>query len=625
MNTLKIYIPNRIVKTILIQLIILFLSQNIIFCQDVWNIHLGQKSYVNINHLPYYKWIPDGHISVLPDGQGKHMMFWSEYANSRTTGTSQFPEDQKTLEPVEDVFGGRVGNSGPSNGYNDGGSWLMSVHRHSGDTLIGFYHGESHWYPRDGDFTAWKTICLAYSYDNGYTWEDKGPIVTSNTPKPETRRWGGAGDCCVIWDSVNNRWNCYHQEHNIRLAVSYDPLGAPGTWKKYYDGEFNEDGLGGMSSPLSNLSGIGGANPSVHWNTFFKKWVMTYHGWDGGIYVTLSSDGVNWESPKKIISKETYNRWYPTIIGETDTKAGRLARLYYAEFNSSGRKMAARDILFDTTSYNYGILTDPWEAQNIGSYNFSGKAGISNGIITITGTKNKVFEENDAFYYMYQKVTESGEISSMLTSQTDVSNMAYSGLMLRSSADPGSVFISISRKSLTDTILIIYRDTEGQKSMTETIAVNKDWFKIQKEDSNIMLLSSDDGISWDSEFSITLELSTDFLAGLFTTSHDENNFCTATFENTLVNFKGVNVDMVKTNAISIHPNPASNKIYINLQNETDKFSYKLVDISGKIYRKGRLKGMISELDISDLPSNQYFIVQVFDGNLYVYGEKIFKY
>ena len=84
-------------RTVLITLIILFLSQNIIFCQDDWNIHLGQKTYVNINHLPYYRWIPDGHISVLPDGEGKYMMFWSEFSNSRTVGDSQFPEDQKVL------------------------------------------------------------------------------------------------------------------------------------------------------------------------------------------------------------------------------------------------------------------------------------------------------------------------------------------------------------------------------------------------------------------------------------------------------------------------------------------------------------------------------------------------
>ncbi len=611
-------------KNALLILSILLFSQSIIFCQGDWSIYIGKKTYVSINHLPEYRYIPDGHISVLPDGIGQYMMYWSEFRNSRTTGNSQFPENQKTLDPVNPVFGGRVENSGPSNGYNDGGSWLMSVFRYNADTLIGFYHGESHWYPRDGDFTAWKSICLAYSYDNGYTWADKGQIVTSNTPKPETRKWGGAGDCSVIWDPDNKRWNCYHQEHNIRLAVSYDPLGAPGTWKKYYNGEFNEEGLGGMSSPLSNLSGVGGGNPSVHWNTFYEKWVMIYHGWDGGIYITLSSDGVQWDSPLKIIPKEGYNRWYPTIIGETDTKAGRLARLYYAEFNSSGRKMAAMDILFDTTRYTYGSIVNPWKTIQVGSFNFPGNAGIHNGVITITGTTTNLTEQSDAFYYMYQNVKGNGDINSRLASQTVVNNMAYSGIMLRSSVEPGSAFISICRKSLSDSVEIIYRTSSGQITNTEIIGVSKNWLKIQKEDSNIVLLCSEDGIAWDSVFSVTLELSTNFLAGLFNTTHDESNFCTATFENTMVNLSLVSADIVKPETIRIYPNPAINKLFIHLQNETDLFSYKLIDISGKILRKGKLKGMFSELDISDLPSNQYFIVQIFEDNIYVQGDKIFK-
>ena len=146
------------------------------------------------------------------------------------------------------------------------------------------------------------------------------------------------------------------------------------------------------------------------------------------------------------------------------------------------------------------------------------------GFITITGTTNTLFEENDAFYYMYQKVSESGELSARLMSQTGVDSMAYSGIMLRSSSDNGSAFISVSRKSLTDTIVIIYRDSEGHKSKTETISSSKNWFKIKKEDSKIDLLLSEDGVSWDFAFSITLELSADFLAGLFNTSHIENNF-----------------------------------------------------------------------------------------------------
>lgn len=613
-------------KIFIINLVFIFLSQNILFCQNDWNVQLGEKTYVNINHIPNYQWIPDGHISVLPDGKGQYMMYWSEFENARTTGDSPFPEDQRNLEPGEPVFGGRAGNAGPSNGINDGGSWLMSVHRHNGDTLIGFYHGESHWYPRNGDFTAWKSICVAYSYDNGYTWEDKGPIVTSNTPKPETRTWGGAGDCCVVWDPDNARWNCYHQEHNIRLAVSYDPLGAPGTWKKYYNGAYHEEGLGGKSSAISDLSNVGGANPSVHWNTYFGKWVMTYHGWDGGIYVTLSSDGVDWEYPKKIISKQSYNRWYPTIIGESDTKAGKLARIYYAEFNSSGRQMAAQDILFDSikTNINYGDLTVPWEAQHVGSYSFPGKAGIQNGVVTITGTTNILFGAYDAFYYMHQKVTGNGEIFAALTSQTGVNNMAYSGIMLRSSTASGADYISISRKSLTDTLIISYRDANTQQGKTEAIPGNSNWLKIKKEDTDIELLISEDGISWNSAFSVSMELSNDFIAGLFTTSHNESNFCTATFENTQVNFSLVNVATVKSDDIRIYPNPAINKLFIHLREESDIFSYKLIDISGKMYRKGEVKGHYSELDISDLPSDQYFIVQIFDGNYFMHSDKIFR-
>ena len=36
--------------------------------------------------------------------------------------------------------------------------------------LIGFIHAEDHWYPRNSEAIAWKSIAVAYSYDNGETW-----------------------------------------------------------------------------------------------------------------------------------------------------------------------------------------------------------------------------------------------------------------------------------------------------------------------------------------------------------------------------------------------------------------------------------------------------------------------
>jgi len=46
------------------------------------------------------------------------LTYWPEFYNSRTIGNSKFPEDQKTMEPVDLVFGRRVGNSCPSNDYS---------------------------------------------------------------------------------------------------------------------------------------------------------------------------------------------------------------------------------------------------------------------------------------------------------------------------------------------------------------------------------------------------------------------------------------------------------------------------------------------------------------------------
>lgn len=295
---------------------------------------------VNYPHMAYY---PDGHISVLPDGN-EYIMFWAEFESHRSVGSTQFVEDQYALQPSSSVFGTR----GNFDTYDNGGSWMMSVFREEADNFIGFFHAEDHWYPHTSNNIAWKSLGVTYSGDKGKTWEEGKQIITSPTPKPATPTWGGSGDCSVVWDPINERWLCYYQEHNILMAVSYDPLGAPGTWKKYYQGDFTEDGLGGLHSPLSGLLSVPGGNPSVHWNTHLEKWVMVYHGWNGNIYITTSEDGIDWDVPQSIVSSALGGKaWYPTIIGDTDVKAGQTAKIYYADFLSNGgRVFKVREIKF---------------------------------------------------------------------------------------------------------------------------------------------------------------------------------------------------------------------------------------------------------------------------------------
>lgn len=616
-------------KRLLYSIILVIITNGTLKSQDKWSVYLGQKKYVTISHLPHYNYIPDGHISVLPDGNGKYMMFWSEFENIRTIGETQYPGSQKTLEPAEPVFGGREPDDGSSNGVNDGGSWLMSVHRYKGDTLIGFYHGESHWYPRNGNYTAWKSICVAYSYDNGFTWADSGQIITSNTPKPEERAWGGAGDCCVVWDSVNQRWNCYYQEHNIRLAVSYDPLGSPGTWKKYYDGNFNEDGMGGLSTPLNNLSNKGGANPSIHQNTYLNKMVMTYHGWDGGIYITVSNDGINWEYPRKIINIGEYNNWYPTIIGVSDTEAGRAAKLYYGEFyTSSGwRFLVERDILFDTLEFDYGYIHVPWKGVNVGNYNFSGKAGMKNDLITLTGATNNLTGTNDQLYLLYQDTRDSLEISTLLNSQTSLNNRANSGLMIRSSTNGNSPFISVSRKSNTDTIEIIRRENIDEVSILEQLKSNLAWFKISKNANNFEVFNSSDGEQWELLAIYDMVWPDSAVAGLFSTSHENSIFCTATFSNTnLIHKNTTTIIKQETGWLNfkIFPNPVHEYLNILVPEQNEYIQYNLMDMSGKIVYKTNSNKKLVVINTASLQNNNFYLLQLVRKSTLLGSQLIYK-
>ncbi|MBF0442798.1 MAG: hypothetical protein HQK54_12910 [Oligoflexales bacterium] len=274
------------------------------------------------------------------------MMFWSEFENYRSVGNTPFPEDQR-LTPAKAVSGGRYKDIYPTDTWNkanfdNGGSWLMSVFRLSGDRLIGFVHCEYHWYEWS---SAHKSIAVSYSNDNGLTWSKNVQILTGSDPVPDKAGWGGIGDFNVVKDEKTKRWVMYF---GGGMAVSSDPEGKPGTWFKYLKGSFSSPGLGGGWDDLPGIQKNPGANFSVHWNTYLGKWVAVWGGWDSISYISASDDMINWETPR-VAARSALGggrAWYPNIIGETDLIVGQNARLYYSDISDSTRKFMGNTIRF---------------------------------------------------------------------------------------------------------------------------------------------------------------------------------------------------------------------------------------------------------------------------------------
>lgn len=302
----------------------------------------------------------DGKMTTLKQPDGTFILFWSEATSYRQEASTPWLEDNVgTLTSSDAVFGRSINKQA---GFNDGGSWFIGVHSLGGNRMVGFFHAESHW--KGGNGEAYKSIGVTYSDDLGKTWEAGEKILSSDEAKPETPKFSGLGDGCVVWNDVRKSWICYYSgyclsvwDYVITMAESTDPEGKPGTWKKWDGSSFTgvgcdpETGVGSVNVSIDKLVHRRGANPSVMFNSHIGKWVITYHCWENYIVMSTSDDGINWEEPIPLITKtmEPGGVMYPNMISsEGDTSGGKSFRIYYAADMVNGvRDIAYRDFIFE--------------------------------------------------------------------------------------------------------------------------------------------------------------------------------------------------------------------------------------------------------------------------------------
>ena len=264
----------------------------------------------------------------------------------------------------------RMGMPMPAKFLNSdgGGKWFESVLQDDAGTLYGYYHNEPIGLCPGSKKTA-PRIGAARSADNGASWEDLGIILEMAVPldcaSPNRFFVGGAGDFTVILD-----------EHKIDAYLFFTN----------YSGDKSRQGVAvarmpwaQRNNPQGNLAVWDGHawrypsrnripfprrwidlrpiypaavswhdrsewvdsfwGPSVHWNTFLKKYVMLLNrasdsAWtQEGIYISVSpvlDDPSNWTRPVKVFEGGVF---YPQVIGlerdlGTDKLAGSRARLF---------------------------------------------------------------------------------------------------------------------------------------------------------------------------------------------------------------------------------------------------------------------------------------------------------
>jgi hypothetical protein len=237
-------------------------------------------------------------------------------------------------------------------------AWIESVWVDPSGTILAWYHEEEEWLCGTARPSK-PRIGAAFSYDGGRSFFDAGIVMSSGVrfdcSHQNTYFAGGHGDFSVVLDREQQYFYFLYGNYGgpvqsqgvaiarMRFEDRFHPVGA--VWK-YSNGEWTEPGAGGNLSPIfparvswaaANTDSFWG--PSVHWNTHLNQWVMLLNrsccepAWpQEGIYISFNADIGNpagWSEPVKILED---SGWYPQVMGagegETDSVAGRVARLY---------------------------------------------------------------------------------------------------------------------------------------------------------------------------------------------------------------------------------------------------------------------------------------------------------
>ena len=224
-------------------------------------------------------------------------------------------------------------------------------------------HIEAEGINRDGPVAPWppRKIILATSTDKGRTWRDEGDIITPETYfyLPDTYKFSGSdysngladygfyadvrGGYFYIFPMeswlTKGTWYCRYTSRVARCAIS-DKM-APGKWRFFYDGGWDQPALGGKSSVMSDQMW------GVIYSTYLKKYVCIF---TSGGYPTTSdnTDGV-YLAVCSDLSKQDWQwvrfpeaqPWFLNVMNEEGTgitTCGQGLRLYtYGDGNTFQR------------------------------------------------------------------------------------------------------------------------------------------------------------------------------------------------------------------------------------------------------------------------------------------------
>lgn len=170
--------------------------------------------------------------------------------------------------------------------------------------------------------------------------------------------------------------------------------------------------------------------------------------------------------------------------------------------------------------------------MDIGNVGQAGSASYASGAFTVKGSGDDIWDNADAFHFVFQSMTGDGSIVARVASIDYTNSWAKAGVMIRESLDADARH-AMAVVTAGNGVAFQRRTTPGGTSYhTAGAAVGAPyWVKLTRSGSTFTAYQSADGNTWVPVSSATISMATSVYVGLALTSHNNSALNASVLDN----------------------------------------------------------------------------------------------
>jgi hypothetical protein len=183
-------------------------------------------------------------------------------------------------------------------------------------------------------------------------------------------------------------------------------------------------------------------------------------------------------------------------------------------------------------------LPDPWKDKDVGDCGTAGSAVCKDAKWTVKASGGDIWDQADAFHFVYQTIKGDGCIMAKVTSLDNTNEWAKAGVMFREKLEPGSKHAMCVTTPANQSHMQWRPTADDASQNADAVGDNAPyWVKIERKGDKFTASVSKDGKDWASAGdpqTVEMPKDKDIYVGLAVTAHDNGQVTTAVFENVTV-------------------------------------------------------------------------------------------